>query len=163
MSGFWRRQVAAAGLTTLVLVLLGAPVGLIWSALAPRLAVTAAGQGGINLVDASSEALVAADGYFVFVTAAVGLVCGVLAYAYGRRHGTGVVAGLAAGGVAAAVVAASVGRARFHDAFERAIDRAPVGTHLHLYLSVRAESALLAWAFIAVATFFLLTLRERHA
>ncbi|HET7406617.1 MAG TPA: DUF2567 domain-containing protein [Mycobacteriales bacterium] len=154
----WRRQAGAAVTAACALVLLGAPVGLIWGALAPRLdfVVTAGGQ-GLDLVNPESEALVAADGYFVFITAVVGIACGILAYRIGRlRYGPGLVAGLAAGGLGAAAVAAQVGRRLYLPGFHHAETAVAAGHHVLLYVSVRAQPALFVWGFAAALGYGLL-------
>lgn len=154
----WRRQAAAAVTSTCLLVLLGAPVGLIWAGLAPRLDfVVDRGGGGLTLVNSESEALVAADGYFLFITAVVGIACGIVAYRLGRvRHGPGLVVGLGAGGLGAAVVAAQVGRRLYEASFAHAEKAATAGQHVLLFVSVRAQPVLFVWGFVAALTYGLL-------
>ena len=154
----WRRQIAAALAATSVLVLLGAPLGLVWGALAPRLRfVVAAGGQGLSLANSESEALIAADGYFLFMTAVAGVACGIAAYRVGRtRFGPGMIAGLGAGGVAASVVADQVGHRLHNISLDQADKITTVGRHVDLFVSVRAEPALLAWGFAGVLTYGLL-------
>lgn len=102
------QDVRAGLLTVVVTVLLGAPVGLLWAALAPQVtvAVTAA---GVDVVDADGDAFFAADGYFVGAVVLAGAIGGLLAWRLAAAHGPAVVLGLAVGGLAAAGIAVEVG------------------------------------------------------
>jgi hypothetical protein len=91
------------------LVLLGAPVGLLWSALAPHYTVVFVHGHETDPYLESTKAFIGADGTYFAVTAAVGLLCGVAAWFLARRSGPWTVAALALGGVLAALVAAHVG------------------------------------------------------
>ena len=98
-----------AGLVTVaVTVLAGAPVGLLWAAVAPRVveAVVTAGQaGGATFGDA----LLAVDALYLAAVVVAGIVTGVLAWRLGSAHGPAVVVGLTVGGLVAGSVAMSVG------------------------------------------------------
>jgi hypothetical protein len=97
-----------AGIVT-GMVLLGAPVGLLWSALAPRYTVIFKdGQPTYPLLE-SSKAFVGVDGTFAAVSLVVGAACGLLAWWLARRSGPWTVVALAVGGVLAGLVAARVG------------------------------------------------------
>ena len=99
-----------AGLVTLaVTVLVAAPVGLLWAALAPRVQVVVGADGRPSLVDVYGDGFIADDGYFLGAVLLAGIVGGVLAWVLGRRHGPVVVVALAVGGLLAAYVAMSVG------------------------------------------------------
>lgn len=158
-AGPWRPQARAAALVLAVLTLLGAPAGLVWAALAPRLDLVLTAS-GLNLANPESEALIADDGYFLFIGAALGLLTGIAAYRATRpRPGVGAVVGLAAGGFTASTVAATVGERLYRPAFTSASHAATrIGTHLHLYVAVRAEPVLFAWSFAAVASYALAVL-----
>lgn len=91
------------------IVLLGAPVGLLWAAVAPHYTVVFAnGEPTYPLLE-SSKAFVGVDGSFAAVTVVVGVICGLLGWFFGRRSGPWTVAALAIGGVLAALIAARVG------------------------------------------------------
>jgi hypothetical protein len=90
-------------------VLLGAPAGLLWSKVAPRLTVTFEAQGPTAPDLESTKAFIGADASYLLVMLALGLLCGGLAWLFARRSGPWTVAALAAGGVLAALVAARVG------------------------------------------------------
>ena len=90
-------------------VLLGAPIGLLWSLVAPHYTVVfSGGQPSYPRIE-SSKAFIGVDGSFAAVTAAAGLVCGLLAWRWGRRSGPWLVVALALGSVLAALVASRVG------------------------------------------------------
>lgn len=135
---------ARAGLLAAVVsVLVGAPVGLLWAALAPRVDVVIAGT-EVQLAEPGSNAFIAADGAFLVAVALAGVVGGVLAWALGREHGPSVVVGLTAGGVLAAVVAMMVGEQVGLDQVEQAVRAGQQGL-LELNLRLRAREALVGW------------------
>jgi len=99
-----------AGLVTVaVTVLAGAPVGLLWAALAPRFAdaAVAAGQGASAAT--AGAALLAVDASYLGAVVVAGLATGVLTWRLGSQHGPAVVVGLTVGGLVAGSVAMSVG------------------------------------------------------
>ena len=105
----WRKDVPRALAVVVTSVLLGAPAGLLWSAVAPRLRVTVTDQ-GIDAPDLEgSKAFIGADGSYLLVMLGVGVLCGVLAWLFARKAGPWTVLGLAVGGYLAALVAARVG------------------------------------------------------
>lgn len=106
----WRSDALRALPVLIGTVLLGAPVGLLWAAVSPRVTVVIGEDGNVDLPGVeSSDAFMGADGSFVLVTLGAGLLCGVLAYALARRSGPWAVLALTAGGLLAALVAARVG------------------------------------------------------
>lgn len=105
----WRHDVARALGVVVASVLLGAPAGLLWSAVAPRLQVTVTDKGLETADLEGSKAFIGADGSYLLVMLGVGLVCGLLAWFFARKGGPWTVAGLTVGGVLAALVAARVG------------------------------------------------------
>jgi hypothetical protein len=104
-----RTDLRAFGLIVVGSVLLGAPAGLIWSHVAPRLTVTVT-QDGVSADNLeSTKAFIGADGSYLVVMLVMGLICGGLAWWLARRSGPYTVAALVVGGVLAALIAASVG------------------------------------------------------
>lgn len=105
----WREDLTAFGCITVASVLLGAPAGLLWSALSPRytVEVTDAQLNTPNLQ--STKAFIGADGSYLVVMLVVGLLCGVLAWLFARRSGPFTVLGLVVGGVLAALIAQRIG------------------------------------------------------
>ncbi|MCU1594374.1 MAG: hypothetical protein JWO12_1766, partial [Frankiales bacterium] len=66
-------------------VLLGAPAGLLWSAVAPRYVVHYTSTGASTDDLESTKAFVAADGSYLLVVLGFGLLCGALAWWLARR------------------------------------------------------------------------------
>jgi hypothetical protein len=90
-------------------VLLGAPAGLLWSAVAPRITVEFSRTGPQVPDLQSSKAFIGADGSFLVIALLVGALCGALAWWFARRGGPWTVGGLVVGGLLAGVVATRVG------------------------------------------------------
>ncbi len=158
-----RGQVAAdvrAGLVAVIAsVLVGAPVGLLWAAVAPRVDVVIA-AGNANLAMPGTSDFIAADGLFLFTTAVAGLVGGAVAWVLGRRHGPGVVVGLAVGGLLAALVAMRVGQTVNADEVEAFVRAGQQGA-LELSLRLRAREALVGWPVAALVAYVALSLLRK--
>lgn len=134
-------------------VLLGAPAGLLWSAIAPRLDVRVSARGIEAGEVESSEAFIGADGSYFLVMLGMGVLCGLLAFWLCRRAGAAAVLGLAVGGSMAALIAMSVGLLPGADA---AVDAVTEGSSfrgdIELYLGRLKDNELLfrsTWAFVA--------------
>jgi uncharacterized membrane protein YeaQ/YmgE (transglycosylase-associated protein family) len=147
-------DLASAFFTAAVSVLLAAPVGLLWSALAPhaRVQITAAGS---YFTGGESEVFVAADGWFVGVTLLAGLLLGVLSWLAARGSGPYVVLGLAVGGLAAGWVAAKVGARPHHDALLRAAATGAQGSYV-ANVALQAWQVVVAWPVAALGAFLAL-------
>jgi hypothetical protein len=104
------REVVAAAVTAVAVLLCGPVVGLLWAFAAPRADLVADGD-GVRLRDQETSAFIAVDGLFLAAVVASGVLTGLLAWWLARRYGLGVVIGLAIGGLAAAVLARVVGEA----------------------------------------------------
>jgi uncharacterized membrane protein YeaQ/YmgE (transglycosylase-associated protein family) len=151
-----------AGLvTTLTLVFLGAPVGLIWHALAPHPEYSVSG-GHAALLHPESAVFVADDAYLLFIGAAVGLLCGLAAWLLARRSGPGAVVGLTIGGLGGSFVAGAVGAAAARADLPSLL-AAHVGSPiLAPYLfGVHATAVQLAWPLVAVLTFGIVVAARR--
>lgn len=153
-------DVWAAVVTTAVVVLVGAPVGLLWGAIAPRVEVRKVAD-GIDLIMPETKAFIGGDGSFFVITVLVGVALGVVAALLGRRHGPGVAVGLAIGSVLAAIVAAKVGVRIGHDEYVALRDVAPVNTEGRYFLKLRAEGVLLGWPVAALLTLLTVTAAMR--
>ena len=153
------RDVQAGLLTVAVTVLVGAPVGLLWAALAPSVEVDLTAE-GVRLVDRNSSAFIASDGYFSLAVLLAGLVGGALAWRWGSRHGPAVVPALAVGGSVAAYVAMAVGGlvgdAQIADLVEAGVQ----GRRELQVRRLRSLPALLVWPAASVLTFLTLMLRQ---
>lgn len=138
-----RDDLLAGALSVVVTVLLGAPVGLVWAALAPRLMVDVQ-DGTPTLVRAVSDEFIAADAYFLGAVGLAGVIGGLVAWRLARRHGPAVVAGLCVGGLAAAYVAMVVGEQVRPEDIEQAVAAGREGI-LEAGLRLRAQEAVVAW------------------
>lgn len=140
---------ARAGLLTAVAcLLLAAPAGLVWAALAPRITVTSDG-GAVSVADPTTSAFIATDGVFLVVVALVGLVTGAVVAAVARRSAVGAVLGLAAGGLLAAEVARRTGSLVGRDAAEAVLAAGADGA-FDLPPEMRSWPALVGWPVAAL-------------
>ena len=147
----WRVDLITAAYVLGVTVLLGAPVGILWSALAPhaRIAISASGA---TFADGATEVFVAGDGWFLGVCAVAGIVTGFLAWLGGRRSGPYVVVALAIGGLLAAYVGAKVGRRIGQDELRAAASAGTPGTYV-ANVALQAKQTILVWPIAALAMF----------
>jgi hypothetical protein len=147
-----------------VVVLLGAPAGLIFRAFAPRFTLynTDAGTEAPNIE--STKAFIGADGTYVVVIGVLGLICGLLAWRFARQYGPWTVLGLAVGGTLAALVAAEVGLMPGPEKVVEALAqdstyRGPVDLFLGVRdtetgeLSLRGAWGAIAWPLMALVAF----------
>lgn len=146
-----RTELLIAGLTAAVVVLLGAPAGLLWSAVAPHSHV-AVEAGGAYISDAQTEVFIAGDGWFLGITLLLGVATGGLAWLVARRSGPFVLVGLAVGGLLASYVASKVGVRVGQDALEAAVRSGRVGTYTS-NIALQTKTAIVAWPLGAVAAF----------
>ncbi len=97
-------------LLAVVILLLGAPIGLLWARVSPTVSVSFSAQGP-SLVRPESSEFFAADGSFGVVLLMVGLLTGAAAWGvlHRRASGVGVPIGVAVGALLAGFVAQAVG------------------------------------------------------
>lgn len=138
------RDLFAGALAAAVTVLVGAPVGLLWAALAPRVDVVLEG-GQVQLVETASSGFIAGDGAFLLAVALAGALGGLATWWLGRAHGPAVVVGLALGGAAAAYVAMVVGLQVGLEEVQRAVDTGLQGAFALPPTKLRAREALVGW------------------
>jgi len=161
-SGRTRQDLRAFAIVAVALVLLGAPVGLLWSAVAPRLTVVLRPGQDPAAQGIEGKAFIAADGYFLVIVLVTGLLTGLLAWQFFRRNGPFTVLGLLVGGLLAAKLAAVVGvRPRAHEALAALHDPAGRGP-VQLYLgkmgkdgsiAIRSGWAVVGWPVGAMLAF----------
>lgn len=147
-----RADVLAGLLTALGCLLLGAPVGLLWEAVAPHVVVDVSASAASLVSD--SGVFLDSDLAFLVTVTLVGLLTGVLAWVVGRRWGPGVVVGLVAGGLLAAWVASRTGALVDMGSARDAVQAGRTG-RLELSVRLRAQEAVLGWPIGAVAGFAL--------
>lgn len=152
----WQEDGVVALFTVGMCALLGAPAGLIWSALAPHAGVVI-NANGANFADPVTEDFIAADSWFAAVTVVAGLLCGLVVWWLARGSGPYVVVGLAIGGLLAALVAAQVGMRPGQDALQAAADAGRAGSFV-ANVAVRAMLALVLWPAAALAAFLALVI-----
>ncbi|MDQ1697648.1 MAG: hypothetical protein QOJ03_3001 [Frankiaceae bacterium] len=135
--------------TTVLMMLSGPVVGLLWFHVAPKLSIPKVVAGS----EAPFRAQIGADAWFLLLAVLAGVVCAAVVVAL-RRTGPGTVAGLAVGGAGAAVVADRVGYLAQHGAtlhMLRALGIDPAGVSLDAVdFRVRALGVLVAWPLAAV-------------
>lgn len=152
----WREDLLTALFTMAVCVLVGAPAGLIWSALAPHARVVIDANGA-NFANGASEVFVAADGWFLGVALVAGLITGFLTWLVARGSGPFVVAALAVGGSLGGLVAAEVGMRPGQDALRQVAVTGRAGEYL-ANVALQAQPAVLIWPIVAMAVFLTLVL-----
>jgi Protein of unknown function (DUF2567) len=145
---------------------LGAPLGLLWRALAPEVELVQT-ESGPYPVQPEPEGYVADDGWFVLLSIATGALLAVLAWAALRRfRGPLMLLALAVGSVGGAVLAAWLGNRIGLTEYERLVSQAPIGTHMFrparlrlsdvgLYFGVipRVRGVVLVQAFVATGVY----------
>lgn len=156
-----RDDIRAGLITFFVTILAGAPVGLLWSLLAPRVEAIVVGK-DVNLVEAYADGFIAADAYFLAAVFVAGLVGGVLAWRLGSAHGPVVVLALAAGGILAAYVAMTVGHELGASALREALQRRD-GKVFELPVKLQAQEAMIGWPLASMLAFLTASLSRRSS
>ena len=139
-----------------VLLLAGVGAGLLWWALAPRATFEVTADGPVPVGRPSAELLVADDGVYTLVLAALGLVAGLVAWRLRRRRGVATVLALAAGTVLASLAAWQLGE--LLGAGPSPAELAAVGTRVVTPLRLGAPAALAVAPFLAVLAYVVSTL-----
>ncbi|GAB3941187.1 DUF2567 domain-containing protein [Micromonospora vulcania] len=123
----WAQIVATVVGVVLALAVLGAPLGLLWAALAPDTPVLKTAEGAIY-TDPQPEQPIAADGVFSLLGLAFGVLAALALWFVLRRwRGPVGLVAAALGALAAAPVAWQVGRRVGLDTFNRLLNTAPAG------------------------------------
>ncbi len=130
--------------------LLGVAAGLAWTALAPHALLVATGSGSAEVVNPETSAFIVADGWFVLLSAAGGVTCGLAGWALAvRRHGVVALLGLFGGGVAAAMLARWAGHRSGQAAFTRELAASRPGALLRSPVTLGAHGAIAFWPLAA--------------
>ncbi|MER6001864.1 hypothetical protein ABT120_25060 [Nonomuraea angiospora] len=146
------REVRAFAVTVLALATLGAAAGLVWSGITPRAPYQVTDQGTV-LADPSTQALIAADGWFAVITGGLGLLCGGVAWFAARRWMLPVLLGLCAGGVLGAMLTLWVGSTFTIGAVVIEAAATPGVKVVPGALKLTASGVLVSWPLLAVGLF----------
>jgi Protein of unknown function (DUF2567) len=138
----------------------GAPLGVLWWALAPRADYRITSGGPVPIGTLSEEILVADDGIFVLIVAALGLVAGVLTWLVRRRRGVAALLGVALGTSAGAALAWQVGELLGPGPSRSALTH--VGGTVTTSLTLGMLPALAVGPFVAVLVWVVGTLYSRN-
>jgi hypothetical protein len=150
-----RRELRAAGLVVLTLVLVGVLAGLLWQAWTVRTQGFDIGSGVI--IPDETEGWVGADAHFAIITGIVGVAAGLLAWRWRTVRGPAMVAGLAVGGVLGSLVAAWVGHLTGGGnhtvvADTNLVKQLPLSVHMTGLFLVQAIAALVVYVVAALVS-----------
>lgn len=144
-------------LTSAALTVLGVPLGLIWSVIAPRAVYVVTSHGNAMVADVETTAYIADDGWFAVIAVATALVAAVVSYrSTGLRNPVASLVGLALGGTLGSIVAWKVGQAIDVGRFHHSLRTGAPGQHLQGYLTLHAHGVLILEPLMAVAAFGLI-------
>jgi hypothetical protein len=143
------RAAAVAAAIVLVVAALGAPLGLLWAALAPTVEVRMTSDGAL-LADQQPEEFIAADGWFTLLGCLFGVLAAVVVWFVVRRRGPLPLIAVTLGGVGAGLLAWWLGRHQGLDAYQRLLDSAPDGAVFGKPADLRAADFDLRYGFLPV-------------
>jgi Protein of unknown function (DUF2567) len=145
-----RDDLRLAAVTIAALAVVGALAGLLWSAWS-RTATRGLVYTKTAIIPDQTEGFISTDGRFVVITAAIGIIAGLIAWRLRTRRGPVTVAGLAVGAVVGAGLTDLIGHL-----VGGGTTKGTVGTVLaRLPLQVHATGALFVEAALAVAVYML--------
>ncbi|GIJ49933.1 hypothetical protein Val02_68190 [Virgisporangium aliadipatigenens] len=138
-----RREWTVEGLTALavavVIGLAGFPLAWFWSLVSPKVELEMT-DGGVAYVEPNPEGYVAAEGTYLFITMAFGLISALVVYLAIRRHrGPLMMLGLTVGSVAGAIAMAWLGYKIGQSEYQDLLKNAPVGKTFERPVEVRSE------------------------
>lgn len=155
--GDFAHYVRSFVVAALAVSLLAAPLAVLWVYVTPHAGLVVVPGGGVVLGGEENE-FVRTDGWFVVMTAIVGLLCGVVAWWLTKGRDPGAVVGLAVGGIFASFAVAHIGAqhntARLH--LDAAARRLGITGPLHGHYPPLAPGTLFVWAFAALFAYALL-------
>ncbi len=147
-------ELRTAALVVAASALAGLPVGLVWWLVAPLPPIVKRAGGLFRGGGEGNEAAIAADGWFVALALAAGIVTALVVYLCTRPGRVGPLLGLAVGGVLGAVVAWRFGALLGPGPIEATAAGLPAGSSFDGPLTVSAYGVLLGWPMAAVITYF---------
>jgi hypothetical protein len=149
------RQRARTGLLIALAIVAGSAVlgllgGLVWSEVAPRALLLEVSAGTAQVVNAETRAFMGADAWFCLITAAAGLLTGIVGCWLGiaRRSPEtrlAVTIGLIVGAVAGAYAMLWLGQQFGQAGYQHDLADSPVGTTFSGTLTLGAKSAIALW------------------
>lgn len=147
-----RQELRDGLLCALVVTVLGVALGAMWEWLAPHVPLFTDGT-AVYLKDPEGEEAIGADGTFVLLSLAFGVVCGAGVFLRNRGGGLGVVLGLTLGAVLGSLVAWRVGMwlGPTSDVVAAA-KQAGKGTTFNSPLELQSKVGMLAWPVAALVT-----------
>ncbi len=143
---FTRTDLRAAAIVVGVLAVVGVGVGILWQAISPH-SVGYVQSAQFTIPD-EAEGFIAADGRYVLLTGAVGLIAGLAGYLWRSTRGPVMALAVAAGGTLGAWLTALVGGALSsgHDTGKvNTLVTMKVGLHAHSLLAVEGALALIVY------------------
>lgn len=149
---FWRAL--AASLAVLAgTALLGVVGGFIWAVVAPRAALVMVGHGVADVVNAETNAFIAADGWYCLICLAGGVISGLLGHWLAvRRHGPAAMAAVLVGALAAALITLWIGDQSGLGTFHHQLATLPVGANFRAQLALGSRAAIAFWPLAAGLT-----------
>ncbi|MFF3688492.1 ABC transporter permease [Streptomyces sp. NPDC002187] len=152
-----KRDLLDAGVTVLVMTVLGVVMGLLWLWLAPKVPLVSNGE-AVFLKDTEGEEAIGADGTFVLLGVAFGAVTAATAVWLRRRGGVALVIALAVGALLGSLLAWGVGVwfGPTQDVAQHA-QQVGEGVTFDAYLKLQAWGSLLAWPLSAMVVHLGLT------
>ena len=143
------RAAAVAAAILLGVAALGAPLGLLWAAVAPTVQVRMTSDGAL-LADQQPEEFIAADGWFTLLGACFGVLAAVAVWLVVRRRGPLPLVALTLGAVGAGLIAWWLGRHQGLEAYQRMLDSAPDGAVFGKPADLRAADVDVHYGFLPV-------------
>jgi hypothetical protein len=142
-----RRELLVALAVAVALAAIGLPLGLLWRAVTPRVEFVMT-DFGATTVESEPEGFAAADGWYVLITFAVGVLAAIAVWALIRRRGPLALLGLVVGSVAGGVLTAWLGQKIGYAHYRSLLTHAQVGTHFFRPPSVRSGRVGLWFGFL---------------
>jgi hypothetical protein len=151
---FALRDLGPAGLVVLALALLGVPLGLLWTAVAPHASVLVTPEGAV-FADHRPEVFVGADGTLGAIGIGAGFVVGAAVFLWRRQRGPWMAIGVALGSLAGAAVAWKVGHQIGLSSYNRLLEQAPAGRAFDRPVDLKAGGILFVQPIVAVIVYVL--------
>lgn len=145
--------------TAVAVSLLAAPIAVLWANVVPHAGYILDPDGNGAFGGASDE-FIRADGWFLVMSAIVGLVSGVVTWRLTWGRSPGALGGLALGSLFGSFVVARIGEQHNTTQLQLAARarQQGAGSPLQGYYPPLAHGSLLVWAFVAVVVYGLLAL-----